>query len=295
MHMNKIIFNLSLLCFLFFLFCSKIYSNDRELIVNEIKNIIEFNQDITDSIKLFYTENLYEPYWQNNKSKISDLLGILTNSYKEGIPTNRYEIQKINNLNFSKKESDIAKLDIILTKNFLLHAKDLSKGIVNPLKLSSFIDIKRDDTKKEDFLSNLTEEINIKEYFESIRPKSSDYLKLMIELANLKVLKNRNADQTIVPNDITLEVGMSHPNIIPLRKRLLELNILENSSISETFDEELLKSVLLFQESSGLVSDGVIGKKTYQALNLSIETKLIQVMVNLERLRWLNFDFGSQY
>ena len=293
--MNKIIFNLSLLCFLFFLFCSKIYSNDRELIVNEIKNIIEFNQDITDSIKLFYTENLYEPYWQNNKSKISDLLGILTNSYKEGIPTNRYEIQKINNLNFSKKESDIAKLDIILTKNFLLHAKDLSKGIVNPLKLSSFIDIKRDDTKKEDFLSNLTEEINIKEYFESIRPKSSDYLKLMIELANLKVLKNRNADQTIVPNDITLEVGMSHPNIIPLRKRLLELNILENSSITETFDEELLKSVLLFQESSGLVSDGVIGKKTYQALNLSIETKLIQVMVNLERLRWLNFDFGSQY
>ena len=85
MHMNKIILNLSLLCFLFFLFCSKIYSNDRELIVNEIKNIIEFNQDITDSIKLFYTENLYEPYWQNNKSKISDLLGVLTNSYKEGI------------------------------------------------------------------------------------------------------------------------------------------------------------------------------------------------------------------
>ena len=118
MHTVKTIFNLSLLCFLFFLFCSKIYSNDRELIVNEIKNIIEFNQDIsiTDSIKLFYTENLYEPYWQNNKSKISDLLGILTNSYKEGIPTNRYEIQKINNLNFSKKESDIAKLDIILTK-----------------------------------------------------------------------------------------------------------------------------------------------------------------------------------
>ena len=33
-----------------------------------------------------------------------------------------------------------------------------------------------------------------------------------------------------------------------------------------------MKSVLLFQENSGLVSDGVIGKKTYQALNLSIET-----------------------
>ena len=63
--MNKIILNLSLLCFLFFLFCSKIYSNDRELIVNEIKNIIEFNQDITDSIKLFYTETFI------NKNKLT--------------------------------------------------------------------------------------------------------------------------------------------------------------------------------------------------------------------------------
>ena len=50
--MNKIIFNLSLFCFLFFLFCSKIYSNDRELIVNEIKNTIESNQDIIDTINV---------------------------------------------------------------------------------------------------------------------------------------------------------------------------------------------------------------------------------------------------
>ena len=40
--------------------------------------------------------------------------------------------------------------------------------------------------------SNLTEEINIKEYFESLRPKNADYLKLILELANLKVLKNTN-------------------------------------------------------------------------------------------------------
>ena len=203
MHMKNIVFKLSLSYFFIFLLSSKIYSYDRDLIVNEIKNTIESNQDITDTIKLFYTETLYEPYWQNNKSKVNDLLNILSDSYKEGIPTNRYEIQNIINLNSSKKESDIAKLDIMLTKNFLLHAKDLSKGIIDPLKLSSFIEIKREDTEKRDFLSNLTEEINIKEYFESLRPNSPDYLKLMIELANLKVLKNTNADQKKVPNDIT--------------------------------------------------------------------------------------------
>ena len=295
MQMKKIIFKSSFLYFFIFLLCSKIYSYDRGLIVSEIKNRIESNQDIADSIKIFYTDNLYEPYWQNNKIKINDLLNTLSNSHKQGIPTKRYGIQNIINLNSSKKETDIAKLDIMLTEKFLLHAKDLTIGVINPLKLSSFIEIKREDTLEGDFLNNLKDKINIKEYFDSLRPKNSDYLKLMIELANLKVLKNTNANQTIVPNDITLEVGVAHPNVIPLRKRLLELNILENLSISETFDDELLKSVLLFQENSGLVSDGVIGKKTYQALNLSTETKLIQIMVNLERLRWLNFDFGTQY
>ncbi|MFL2812366.1 MAG: murein L,D-transpeptidase [Paracoccaceae bacterium] len=271
------------------------YSYDREIIVSEIKILIESNQEIADTIKSFYSNNLFEPYWQNNKSKINNLLNVLSDTYKEGIPTNRYEIQNIINLNSSTKESDIAKLDIMLTEKFLLHARDLSIGIVNPLQLSSFIEIKREDSIEIDFLSNLTKEINIKNYFESLRPKNLDYLKLMIELEKLKALKTTNYDQTIVPNDITLEVGMSHPNVIPLRNRLIELNILENSSKSETFDDDLLKSVLLFQENSGLVSDGVIGKKTYQALNLSTQTKLIQVMVNLERLRWLNFDFGNQY
>ena len=63
----------------------------------------------------------------------------------------------------------------------------------------------------------------------------------------------------------------------------------------KVYDKESLKSVMLFQEYSGLDSDGVVGKKTYQALNLSIDTKLLQVLVNLERLRWLNFNFGKDY
>ena len=74
----------------------------------------------------------------------------------------------------------------------------------------------------------------------------------MKELANLKEIKSKKIKITSVPNDITLEVGMSHPNVIPLRQRLFELNIHQDTSNSETFDKELLKSVMLFQEYSGL-------------------------------------------
>ena len=39
---------------------------------------------------------------------------------------------------------------------------------------------------------------------------------------------------------------MSHPNVIPLRQRLFELNIHQDKSEFETFDKELLKSAIAF-------------------------------------------------
>ena len=134
-------------------------------------------------------------------------------------------------------------------------------GIVDPLSLSSFIDIKREKPSSEIFLNDLNDDININNFFENLKPKNLDYVKLKKELANLKDIKSKNIKITLVPNDITLEVGMSHPNVIPLRQRLFELNIHQDSVNSETFDKELLKSVMLFQEYSGLDSDGVVGKK----------------------------------
>ena len=184
----------------------------------------------------------------------------LKNAHQEGIPIARYGLNNIEKLASSSEFNDLAKLEVILTEKFLLYSQDLSIGIVDPLSLSSFIDIKREIPPSENFLNNLNYFLNINNYFENLRPNNPDYLKLMKELANLKEIKSK-IKITSVPNDITLEVGMSHPNVIPLRQRLFELNIHQDTSNSETFDKELLKSVMLFQEYSGLDSDGVVGKK----------------------------------
>lgn len=107
--------------------------------------------------------------------------------------------------------------------------------------------------------------------------------------------KDKTNQVSKVPIETTLESGMSHPNILSLRKKLKSLEYLDTDNESETFDEELLKAVMLFQEDSGLNADGVVGRKTIQALNVPIETRIVQVLVNLERIRWLNFDKGSDY
>jgi murein L,D-transpeptidase YcbB/YkuD len=50
-----------------------------------------------------------------------------------------------------------------------------------------------------------------------------------------------------------------------------------------------------FQRDYGLNDDGVVGAMTLAAINAPVETRLSQVVVNLERLRWMNRDLGERY
>ena len=45
----------------------------------------------------------------------------------------------------------------------------------------------------------------------------------------------------------------------------------------------------------GLVDDGVVGSRTLAAVNAPVETRLAQVLVNLERMRWMPRDLGERY
>ena len=51
----------------------------------------------------------------------------------------------------------------------------------------------------------------------------------------------------------------------------------------------------MFQADHGLNDDGVAGDFTLQAINISPKTRLIQVLVNLERIRWNDFASKSKY
>jgi murein L,D-transpeptidase YcbB/YkuD len=50
-----------------------------------------------------------------------------------------------------------------------------------------------------------------------------------------------------------------------------------------------------FQLDNGLKSDGVVGKKTFTALNIPLEYRIKQLIINMERWRWLPENLGSRY
>jgi murein L,D-transpeptidase YcbB/YkuD len=89
----------------------------------------------------------------------------------------------------------------------------------------------------------------------------------------------------------TLHVFESGPRIGDLRARLARLGYdapADDAEIAEVFDPGLERAVKTFQRDHGLIDDGVVGARTLAAVNAPVETRLAQVMVNLERLRWMD-------
>lgn len=61
------------------------------------------------------------------------------------------------------------------------------------------------------------------------------------------------------------------------------------------FSPSLADAVRQFQIRHGLEADGLVGRKTLAALNMSAEQRLQQIRANLERMRWMPRSLGRRY
>ena len=61
------------------------------------------------------------------------------------------------------------------------------------------------------------------------------------------------------------------------------------------YDAELVGAVKRFQYRHGLSQDGRVGKNSLAALNVSAEQRVTQILLNMERRRWMPDRFESRY
>lgn len=84
----------------------------------------------------------------------------------------------------------------------------------------------------------------------------------------------------------TIEPGSTDPRIAVVARRLAASGDLERTPrTNELYDEDLQSAVLRFQARHGLEQDALIGKQTLRALNVSVEERIAQIRLNMERVR----------
>lgn len=99
-----------------------------------------------------------------------------------------------------------------------------------------------------------------------------------------------------VPATKKLQLGVSDADVVPLRKRLMVSGDLPQSAgLSESFDSYVDAALKRFQTRHGLPADGVTGKYTFAAMNVSAQVRLGQLETNLVRMRSMGGFLGNRY
>lgn len=82
-------------------------------------------------------------------------------------------------------------------------------------------------------------------------------------------------------------LGDTTASISSLKKRLIAAGDYTSQDTTPFFSTELLSSVKKFQQRYGLEQDGVVGGNTLRYLNEPIDKRIKQILVNMERMRWI--------
>ncbi|MFO1085675.1 MAG: L,D-transpeptidase family protein [Reyranellaceae bacterium] len=237
-----------------------------------------------------------EPLWvgsDSGRARTEALLTALRGASAHGLEPGWYGVTEIEKA--LVPGADPIAAEALLTAAFVKYASDVATGRVRANRIDSNIDIQQRQIDRAVLLKEAADARDFGAYLAGLPPKG-DYPALQKALATWRD-RRAKAAFTPVPDGGLLKPGMSDPRVPLLRKRLaeLELTVPEAGPAPDLYDDKLVAVVKAYQETKGLTVDGIIGAKTTQSLNTTIDDRIEQIVANLERRRWLPEDLGNRY
>ncbi len=245
------------------------------------------------TIQAFYASTNYDPIWigQKNNNRRRALLVALRASGDQGLPVVRYKIDQLDRAFSTPDTANTGATEFLATKIYLQYAHDLSSGAVNPKKIDKDLDINRPRRSDQNLLEAFVKS-SPSQFLQSLVPSSKEYQLLLAEKKTLERNLSASGGAIDIPRR-TLKKGSSGKSVVMLRQRLTALGY-GDLGLEPKYDAALKAGVIKFQKANGLSADGVAGPSTIGRLNQGPKQKLIKVLVNLERERWMNFPRGKR-
>lgn len=254
-------------------------------------------------VGIFYALLDYQPAWTDS-AYVVDMLALLEASYLEGLNPDDYHFGELRSLrqeyqsDWADKDYIRAQFDVLLSDGILLYARHLLEGKVDPRTLDSSWNYSRIGFVPETIASALAEAIadrSVAQALEKLKPKAPFYLQMKKDLARYRQLADTQQFFP-VPDDTVLKPKQTRPNVVLLRRRLKQLAYVPaNSPESEYFDDQLEQAVREFQRDHAIDSDGIVGKQSYEVLNMTFKARVDRLRVNLDRVRWISQDISDDF
>jgi L,D-transpeptidase YcbB len=266
----------------------------------------------------FYERREFTPAWAS-PAKLETLLVSIENSARHGLEPADYHHEPLMELVAALREEPSAglavELDLLATDALARLALHLRLGKVNPEQIHPSWNFTRDidGMTPVTVIRQLLRADDLAAALEAAAPDSEFYHELMAFLAAYREIRDRGGWPQM-PGGETLRPGMRSPRVPVLREILEIVGDLPAAADAgpdagpegglgpdgeaadpELFDEALDAAVSRFQRRHGLAVDGAVGRQTLAALNVPVETRIDQLRVNLERIRWVLGDIEPRF
>ncbi|QPH40596.1 L,D-transpeptidase scaffold domain-containing protein [Pedobacter endophyticus] len=118
-------------------------------------------------------------------------------------------------------------------------------------------------------------------------PISKAYLDMRAHVLRLKSFEQEQWKEISLVKRKMLQVGDTAQIIKTIKSRLIMLGDLKTGDTTSIYNQNLISAVEGFQNRHGLSVDAIIGPEFIQAVNIPIQAKLEQMLINMERMRWM--------
>lgn len=247
----------------------------------------------------FYRRRGFAAAW-TDPARVRALLGILAAAPEHGLDPNDYFLPRLKALSAGLGKSSPtadsaarADLDLLLTEALIRYGYQRRFGKVNPETLDPAWNFGRGFAVGTDPVAVLAEAVaapSLQAYLDAKVPGGPWYVLLQNALAHYKTLAAAGGWQALAAG-ATVREGERDPRLPALRERLRVEGDLTPASPAplepELFDAPLAEGLRVFQGRHGLTADGALGPRTLDALNVPVATRIEQLRMSLERVRWL--------
>jgi L,D-transpeptidase YcbB len=266
----------------------------------------------------FYESRGYEVAWVSGREVREQgraLHETIGRSEDDGLPPERYghetaaallaalePAQKSERLPDTVAVHYLAGLDILLTEGFNRYAQDLVTGTLDPAEAGIDWRIEPEAAGERAILANLLAGRDPQEVVAYLRPSIPYYDRMVRALTQYRAALARGGWPEVPEQGAALKPGERHAAVAALRQRFVQGADAHEAAAAQAgaadptlYDDQLEEAVRRFQYRHAIEPDGVVGGTTLRELNHTVEERIAEMKLNLDRWRWLPNDLGERF
>jgi L,D-transpeptidase YcbB len=252
---------------------------------------------VRQALKAHYIDNGGTIYWVGT-GRMTPFIQRLEDAQFDGLNPDDYPIDTLIDVRDSIDANDpqgAARAELYYSAFFVAYAADLKIGRIAPQKVDPNLFRNRKTIDVLRVLTDLKKQRDPGKFLSAFEPHNEHYQALKKMMRAYVGFAEQGAWPEIGQGAI-LKPGVSDPRIPDIRSMLALTGDYEwQVTGSPVYDQQLAIAVQRFQQRNGLEAKGLLGKQSIIALNISPNERVKQIMLNMERWRWMPDNMGENH